>query len=193
MITKIRNHHTLKTILLSVIILLFASNFAIAEERVSITIDGESYSREMPKDYEAAVKLIRYLAELERNADLQAVEVARKYEDSMNTYENEISKLYDKISSLESSLSEASEAAKKTEKDINKMTAVNSRCTISLNVGPVFSYDSGFVTGVNTGIIFDYRILRNFHIGGNIFLNSFSTQPRPFELGVGLILGYSPY
>lgn len=188
-----RQKHILKTTIISVLLLLFASSFTFAKEKVSISIDGESYSRDIPEDYDAAVKLIKYLADLERNADLQAVEVSKKYEDSINSYENEISKLYDKISSLETSLDEACAAAKRTEKDVNKMTAINTRCTIGLNVGPVFSFDSGFVTGVNTGIIFDYRILRNFHIGTNIFLNSFSTQTRPFEFGIGLLVGYSLY
>lgn len=188
-----RTRHILKTITISVLLLLLASSFTFAKEKVTITIDGESYSRDIPEDYDAAVKLIKYLADLERNADLQAVEVSKKYEDSMNSYENQIAALYDKISSLELSLEEACTAAKKTEKDVNKITSMNTRYTIGLNVGPVFSFNSGFVTGVNTGIIFDYRILKNFHIGANIFLNSFSTQTRPFELGVGLIAGYSLY
>ena len=139
------------------------------------------------------VKLLQYVAELERNADLQAFEVSKKYDDSINSYEKQISELYTEINSLKLTLDQALKDADKTEKDINKLTKTNTRFTISLNVGPIFSYDTVFITGVNTGIILDYRILRNFHIGGNIFLNSFSTSHRPFELGFGLVFGYSLY
>lgn len=187
------NRHILKTTIISAIILLFANSFIVANEKITITIDGKSYSKDIPEDYDSAVKLIKFIADLERNADLQYVEISKRYDDTMNSYENELVKLYDEINSLKSSLDDALNSANKTEKDIKKLTSVNSRFTMDLSIGPIFGFDTIFVTGMNVGIILDYRILKNFHIGGDIFLNTFTTQNRPFEFGAGLIIGYSLY
>ena len=168
-------------------------NQVIADEKVTITINGESYSRDIPNDYEGAVDLIKYLANLERTADIQVVNLTNDYVNSMNDYETKISELGNKIEYLEKSLSEALESAEKTEKDVDKLTSINSRFTMFLNIGPIFGYDRTFVSGVNTEIIFDYRIFRNLHIGGNVFLNALSAETRSLEFGFGLVLGYSLY
>ena len=122
--TRIR-FQKIKALVLSVIVILFVNNIAVANEKVTISIDGESYSRDIPEDYDAVVKLLQYVAELERNADLQAFEVSKKYDDSINSYEKQISELYTEINSLKLTLDQALKDADKTEKDINKLTKTN--------------------------------------------------------------------
>ncbi len=130
---------------------------------------------------------------MERTADRQVVKLSNDYNNSITEYEQRISTLCNEIESLKGSLAEALASANETEKDVEKLTVVNSRFTVGLIIGPVFSYDKTFISGINTEILLEYRILRNFHIGTKLGLTALPTEIRPFEFNLGIVFGYSLY
>ena len=177
------------TILLSNCFYAFAKD---SSDKIIIMIDGEKYQRDYPTTLEESIELINTLSELEVTADNKVVEMETSTNKEIQKYEKEIAELKSKIESIEKESESAKSNAETVDKTITDFTITNTRLTTDLVIGPMFGFSENAV-GSHIEVLADYRIFRNFHIGGSVFFNTFNNTQRNFEIGCGLLLGYSIY
>lgn len=184
----VKGRKLVKTILLAIILLNNA--FAFAQNKIAIKIDGENYEREYPKTLEEAYSVIDALVDLEVTADTKVTELKKSCEDEIQKYEIELAKLKSQVEDLKKEVATAKSDTKVVNKAIDDYSKTNTRFTTFVGIGPVISDN---VFGSHVEILAEYRLLRNFHIGGSIFLNNFNNNSSPFNFGCGLFVGYSIY
>lgn len=162
----------------------------IYSEEINIKINGEDYSREMPENLESAKDLIRSMSEMINNADSTVVRLRTELDVQTSSTSDKIISLENKLSDVEKELENANKRLSDSEKGINSLIKTNTRNTPFLIIGPTIGSDKeiGFHFMLGT----EYRIFRNFHIGGSLFSTIYSNSDnRIFDIGAGLVLGYS--
>lgn len=144
----------------------------------------------MPEDLENAKVLIRSMSEMINNADNTVVELQSKIDNQNSTTSERISSLETKLNTVEKELENANKKLEDSEKGINSLIKMNTRNTPFLVIGPTIGIDRAI--GFHFMIGTEYRIFRNFHIGGSVFSTIYSNSDnRIFDIGAGLVLGYS--
>lgn len=144
----------------------------------------------MPEDLENAKALIRSMSEMINNADNTVIELQSKINTQNSITSERISSLETKLNTVEKELENANKKLKDSEKGINSLIKMNTRNTPFLVIGPTIGIDRSI--GFHFMIGTEYRIFRNFHIGGSVFSTIYSNSDnRIFDIGAGLVLGYS--
>lgn len=169
---------------------LLASNL-FAKETVTIRINGEEYSQEMPNDIESAQFLISSMADMLNLADDHIVGQDKKTTEERQRYLKEIETLKKQLKETEDKLDKATSNVTVVEKDVNELTTINTRFTPFFMVGPVLGVDKSIGMHVSFGGI--YRIFRNLQLGGSLFSSVYSNTDRNFDIGLGVIVAYSLY
>lgn len=161
-------------------------------QEVTVKVNGEVYSKEYPKTYEEAIELINIISEMEINADDRVVELEKRFKESTEVYEAKIKELKDKIEAIEKYSENTSEDLKTTEKVVNDYASTNTRFTFGTIIGPAVNLrPNSVLIGTNIQFLGEYRLLRNFHLGGSIFFNIFNSSEINTTAGIGLYIGYS--
>lgn len=180
----------LKKLLIIVSLIIASTTINLYSEEINIKINGEEYSREMPEDLESAKILIRSMSEMINNADNTIINLQNKTNYQTSDTSEKISSLETKLNTVEKELENANKKLENSEKGINSLIKTNTRNTPFLVIGPTIGIDRAI--GFHFMIGTEYRIFRNFHIGGSIFSTIYSNSDnRIFDIGAGLILGYS--
>lgn len=160
-------------------------------EKITIRINGEKYSKEMPETLEDSKELIRTLAEMCNNADGEIVILNNKYKRDSDKLQNKINDLEKQIKILKKDIDTTSDNIDSNLTSVEKITSAKTSFTTFLNFGPVIGSDKSI--GSHLGIIGEYRIIRNLHIGLNAFCDVFNNTSRNFDAGIGFIVGLSLY
>lgn len=176
--------------IIATILLLFAVSNVFSEELI-IRIEGEPYSREMPTDIFEARELIRNLVGMVNNSDDEIIALNEQVKTERTEY-------IEKLNSISAKLDEANNKLAKTEKqlevankDVSNELKTDTRCTPFIILGPAINFNK--TIGLDIAIGFDYRVLRNFHIGATLSSTIFADDKLDGSLGLGFVLGYSIY
>jgi len=180
-----------KSVLLIVISLLLLMSNSLFAEEINIKISGEEYTREMPTDIEQAQILIRYLVKIINNADDEINLLNEKSAEERKEYVKKLEDISTKLNETTKKLEETEKTIEQVDRDTTKMTKMNTRCTSFAIVGP--SVDFNKIVGLSFILGFDYRILRNIHIGATLNSSLFTDTKLNGDVGVGLLFGYSIY
>ena len=144
----------------------------------------------MPEDLESAKLLIKSMSDMINNADSTIVKLQTEMDtQSANTSER-ISSLENKLSTVENELANANKKLADSEKGVNSLVNMNTKNTPFLILGPVIGSDMS--VGFHFMLGTEYRLFRNLHVGSTIFSTVYTnTNNRIFDIGAGLVLGYS--
>lgn len=181
----------MKKIVLFIISLALLLSPVIAEEGLTLSIGGELMERDMPQDIEEAQEVIRYLVDIANKADEKIQNNYAQSISEIESYKRQNELLEMKLEKLESKLKEVSEASSEVKTDINSVLKRNTRCTFLFGVGPVISSDLSL--GLHLNALGSYRILRNVHVGTEVFSDIYQNTNRNGAFGIGLMIGYSLY
>lgn len=173
-----------KSIFLAAILLLPTKFYA---ERLTVYVDGESYSRQMPDNLEDCQALIRELVKMQNTSDNTIVEIRKISVEQAESLSKQISQLKEQLDAVSKSAEDATDKVEDVQKDIDSIHIPNSRLISSFFVGPVFKKD--FEYGLMLGIGGNYRLIGNFYVGGMGFLNTFNDSS--FQAGFAASIGYS--
>ena len=106
-------------------------------------------------------------------------------------YVKKLEDISTKLNETTKKLEETEKTIEQVDRDTIKMTKMNTRCTSFAIVGP--SVDFNKIVGLSFMLGFDYRILRNIHIGATLNSSLFTDTKLNGDVGIGLLFGYSIY
>jgi len=181
---------TKRNVLILLLSLFVLINVA-AQEKVVIKIGGEEYEQDMPTDLQSSQRLIRDLVEMYNESDEFIVTQSQKNEKEREELLKQIEELTAKLKEAEANQEKVVERIVYVEKDVDKLLKINTRFTPFFIAGPVVGSDINIGMHVEFGGL--YRMFRNLQIGGSLFSSVYQDSSRSFDIGVGIILGYSIY
>lgn len=180
----------MKKLAILILSLITINIFSLYSEEIVIRINGEEYSREMPEDIDGAKSLIRDMSKMINTSDDTIISLKSDIDKNNYDTKNKISSLESKLLTLEQELENANKLLADSEKGINSLVKTNTRNTPFLVLGPTIGSDKSI--GFHFALSTEYRIFRNFHIGGSIFSTVYTNSDnRNFDIGAGLMIGYS--
>lgn len=178
---------------LFVIGVFFSLMFPIFSEgnKITINIGNESYVKDIPDNYEEACDMIKLLADLYNDAN----DEINKLNSSVNNHTSiAVSKLKDvekELIDVKINLNNVKNTNAKLEKQCKELMSINNRFIFGVGFGPTFNINESSI-GTHIEFIGNFRLIKNFHIGSSIFLDTYSNTNK-INAGATIVASFGIY
>lgn len=160
-----------------------------SDDKIVLTINGESYTKDYPTTIEEYKVLVNGLVDMYNALDKDHHDLETKDAENTKVLNAKIDELIETNKTLQSQVDKVYNDYGEYKDSIDSILKTNTRCNFLFKFGPAFQNGK---FGTFSDVIVDWRIFRNLHFGltgGISVYNSIET----LEGRVGLVVGYSLY